>query len=73
MSKRGRNETTSSTKKKSCSVLRNEWLSETEIQSYKHRQTVKIADIFINRETHYVVCSICSEANALSEFTSGKK
>jgi phage terminase large subunit-like protein len=52
-----------------------EWLSEiteTEIPSLKHRQKVKIWDILIHRETDYVICSVCSEANALSEFTSGK-
>jgi hypothetical protein len=50
-----------------------EWLSEileTEIPSAKHRQKAKIGDIFIHRETDDV-CSICSEANALSDFTSG--
>jgi hypothetical protein len=45
----------------------------TEIPYSKHRQKVTTGDIFIHRETNEVVCSICSEANALSEFTSGKK
>jgi hypothetical protein len=75
MSKRQRNKTSSTTEKKSRLVFKRESLSEiieTEIPSSKHRQGIKIEDIFIYRETDNV-CSICSEANALSEFTSDKK
>jgi hypothetical protein len=57
-------------------MFKREWLSEiteTEIPSLKHRQKVKIGDIFIHRETNDIICSICSEANALTEFTSGKQ
>jgi hypothetical protein len=67
MSKRKRNESTSSTKKKSCLMLKNEWFSkitEMEILSLKHRQKVKLGDIFIHRETNDIICSICSETNA---------
>jgi hypothetical protein len=56
-------------------MFKKEWLSEmieTKIPSSKHRQKAKIGDIFIHWETDDV-CSICSEVNALSEFTSGKK
>jgi hypothetical protein len=38
----------------------------------KHRQKVKIGDIFIHQETNGVVCSICFETYALNEFVSGK-
>jgi hypothetical protein len=57
-------------------MLKNEWLSkinETEIPASKHRQKVHIGDMFIHRETDYVICNICSEANVLSEFTRGRK
>jgi hypothetical protein len=69
MSNKKRNKTSSSTKKKSCSMLKKEWLSEiieTKIPSSKHRQKVKDwRETFINPETDDVVRSICSEANAL--------
>jgi hypothetical protein len=45
----------------------------TETWSSEPRQKVKVGDILIHRETSGVLCSICSEADALSEFTSGKK
>jgi hypothetical protein len=60
------NETSGSTKKKSCWIFEKEWLPEiisTEVPSSKHRQEVKIGDIFIHRETDDVLCSIFSEAN----------
>jgi hypothetical protein len=42
-------------------------------RSLKQKSCLRTTDIFINREADDVVCSICSEANALSEFTSDKK
>jgi hypothetical protein len=57
-------------------MFKKEWIfkiTETEIPSLKHRQKVKIGDIFIHRKTDDVICSICSEAHDLSEFSSGKK
>jgi hypothetical protein len=45
--------------------------NETEILSSESRQKVKIGDVLVHRETDNV-CSIFSQANALSQFTSGK-
>ena len=61
--------------KKTCSRLKEEWLSkliETDVMSSSDKPRVRISDIF-TYIAGAVVCSICSNVNTPSEFSTGKK
>ena len=61
-------------KKKNCSRFKDEWLSElieTDVVSSSEKQRVRIGDIF-KYNAGVVVCTICSNANTQSEFSTGK-
>jgi len=65
-----------SSKKKTSGRFKEEWLSElieTSVVSSSNKQMVRLGDIFTYNAAGAVVCTICSNANTKSEFSTGKK